>query len=49
MIKESAFPNKALRATVPITVAVFVAMLIYLPGYWNIAIMALSNKEEASG
>jgi len=49
MIKESAFPNKALRERLPIPIAIIVALLIFLPGYWNICILALSNKEEASG
>jgi len=49
MIKESAFPNKALRDTLPIPLAIVVGMLLFLPGYWNICVLALSNKEEASG
>lgn len=49
MIKESAFPNKALRDMLPIPIAVIVALLLFLPGYWNIPVLAISNKEEASG
>jgi len=49
MIKESAFANKKFRRPLPTQVAVVVALVIFLPGYWNICILALSNKEEASG
>jgi len=49
MIKEAAFPNKALRDTLAPPMVIATALLVFWPGYWNICILALSNKEPASG
>ena len=49
MIKEAAFPNKGLASTDLDTAAtVFTSLLIFLPGYWTIPLLALQNHEEAS-
>merc|ERR1719379_1186982 len=48
MIKEAAFPNKKLKDNMALPIAVFVSLIIFLPGYWNIARWAIMEKTEAS-
>jgi len=49
MIKEAAFPNKGISSTELDTMGIIVtSLLIFLPGYWTIALLAIRNTEEAS-
>jgi hypothetical protein len=47
MIKEAAFPNLKFHQPIPWLNMLIAILILYLPGYWMIPILALSQPEEA--